>query len=263
MNILLRFPLPLSILIVIIFSVTISYFSLKFVKKKYPHELLKENHEVAGYIFNAFSIMFSVLISFVVYINWSDYNQAQKNVYEEINSQSNIFHLASGFPDSVKKQMQLDILEYSKAVCYDEWYDMAIGIRSQKVRDAYNKLWDLLLNMDVNSLTHKTLYEQGISELNRLSDSRRQRYFYLENTIPGLVWFILLFSALMSVIFTHFFGMRKKVPHYILVISFTTITMLILFLIYVLDHPYSTDYMITPEPFKDLINQMETIIKAG
>ena len=79
MNILLRFPLPLSILIVIIFSVTISYFSLKFVKKKYPHELLKENHEVAGYIFNAFSIMFSVLISFVVNINWSDYNEAQKN----------------------------------------------------------------------------------------------------------------------------------------------------------------------------------------
>ena len=263
MSFLLRFPLPVAILFVIIFSVTISILCLRFVKKKFPHEMLKENHEVAGYIFNAFSIMFSVLISFVVYINWSDYNQAQKNVYEEINSQSNIFHLAAGFPDSIRKEMQQDILDYSKAVCNDEWYEMTIGKKSQNVKNSYNKLWDVLLQMDVSSMTHKTLYEQGISELNRLSDSRRQRYLYVENTIPGLVWFILLLSAVMSISFTYFFGMRKKIPHYILVIAFTTVTMLILFLIYVLDHPYSTDYMITPEPFKDLINQMEIIIKAG
>jgi hypothetical protein len=263
MSILLRFPLPLTILLVLLLSVLISFFCLRFVKKKYPHEILKENHEVAGYIFNAFSIMFSVLVSFVVYINWSDYNQAQQNVYEEINSQSNIFHIAAGFPDSVRKQIQQSLLDYSKAVCYDEWNDMTIGKRSQSVIDAYNKLWDIFLRMDINSSAHKTLYEQGMSELSRLSDSRRQRYLYVENTIPGFVWFILIISAIMSISFTYLFGMKRRIPHYILVIAFTTVTILILFLIYVLDHPYMAEYMITPQPFKELINQMEIIIKAG
>ena len=263
MSIFLRFPLPLAILFVLIITVAISFLSLSYVKKKFPHEYLKENHEVTGYMFNAFSIMFSVLVSFVVYINWSDYNQAQQNIYEEINSQSNIFHIAAGFPDSIRKDIQQSLLDYSKAVCYDEWNEMIIGQRSQKVNIAYNKLWDIFLRMDVNSFSHKTLYEQGMSELNRLSDSRRQRYLYMENTIPGFVWFVLLISAGMSIGFTHFFGMKKKIPHFILVITFTSVTTLILFLIYVLDHPYMAEYMITPEPFRNLISQMETIMKMG
>jgi hypothetical protein len=260
MNFLLKIPLPLSVFLVLIFSISISFFCLRFVKRKIPHEILRENHEVAGYMFNAFSIMFSVLISFVVYINWSDYNDARKNVYMEINAQSNIFHHASGFPDSTRLGIQKSVLEYCKAVCYDEWDEMQFGKRSQLVEDAYNNLWNKFLIVEDSSIQKKSLFDECMHEMNKLSDSRRLRYLFIENTIPGIVWFVLLLSAVMSISFIYFFSMKKKIPHFMFIITFSTVIFLILFLIFVFDHPYMRDYMITSEPFRDLIKQMESIL---
>lgn len=260
MNFLLRIPIPISIAAILILSIVISFFCLKSVKKRFPHELLRENHEVTGYIFNAFSIMFSVLISFVVYLNWSEYNEAQKNVYLEINTQSNLFHIASGFPDSLKREIQVSVLDYCKAVCYDEWDEMTFGKRSEKVRNAYDKLWDVFLKMDVNKISNKSLFDESFSELNKLSNSRRSRYLYIENTIPGFVWFIILVSGFLSISFTYFFGMKKKVPHFLLVIAYTSIITMTLYLIFLLDHPFMSNYMITAEPFKNIIAHMEQIM---
>lgn len=53
------------------------------------------------------------------------------------------------------------------------------------------------------------------------------------------------------------------IVHYILVITFTSAKIFILFLIYTLGHPYMAEFMITPEPFMDLVNHVEMVIKAG
>ena len=41
---------------------------LHFVRKKYSTEVLKENHEVAAIIFNAFGLFYGVIMAFVVFV---------------------------------------------------------------------------------------------------------------------------------------------------------------------------------------------------
>src|SRR5207253_3699818 len=79
---------------------------LHMVRRKYSAEVLKENHEVAAIIFNAFGLFYGVLVAFVVFVTWGGYDEATKNLQMEASEALDIFHNAEAFPDTPKKIIQ-------------------------------------------------------------------------------------------------------------------------------------------------------------
>lgn len=71
MQFLLDWPVPISFLTVSAITTCFALAGLYLVRKKYPAEVLKENHEVAAIIFNAFGLFYGVMVAFVVFITWS------------------------------------------------------------------------------------------------------------------------------------------------------------------------------------------------
>src|SRR5256884_2862683 len=103
MRFLLNLPVPLSFLIVSAITTVFALAGLRFVRKKYSAEVLKENHEVAAIIFNAFGLFYGVMIAFVVFVTWSGYDEATKNLQLEASEALDIFHSAAAFPDPANK----------------------------------------------------------------------------------------------------------------------------------------------------------------
>ena len=68
-------------------------------RRKYPAEVLKENHEVAAIIFNAFGLFYGVMVAFVVFVTWGGYATATKNLQMEASEARIFFILRSAFPD--------------------------------------------------------------------------------------------------------------------------------------------------------------------
>src|SRR6201982_997087 len=100
MQFLLNLPAPVSFFIVSAISTFVALVGLHLVRKKYPAEVLKENHEVAAVIFNAFGLFYGVMVAFVVFVTWSGYDEATKNLQLESSEALDIFHNAEAFPDS-------------------------------------------------------------------------------------------------------------------------------------------------------------------
>src|SRR6185369_378665 len=99
MQLLLELWPPVSFFIVSAITTTFALTGLYLVRKKYPAEVLKENHEVAAIIFNAFGLFYGVLLAFVVFVTWNGYDEATKNLQLEANEVADIFHITSVFPD--------------------------------------------------------------------------------------------------------------------------------------------------------------------
>ena len=78
MQFILNWPPAISFLIVSAITTSVALAGLCFVRKKYPAEVLKENHEVAAIIFNAFGLLYGVVVAFVVFVTWSGYDELQK-----------------------------------------------------------------------------------------------------------------------------------------------------------------------------------------
>src|SRR5947199_2712472 len=82
---LLNLPPPISFFVVSAITTSFALTGLYVVRRKYSAEVLKENHEVAAIIFNAFGLFYGVLLEFVVFVTWSGYVDATKNLQLEAN----------------------------------------------------------------------------------------------------------------------------------------------------------------------------------
>jgi len=94
---LLYLPPPVSFFIVSAITTFLSLAGLYLVRRKYSAEVLKENHEVAAIIFNAFGLFYGVLVAFVVFVTWSGYDEATKNLQMEASEALDIFTLPQPF----------------------------------------------------------------------------------------------------------------------------------------------------------------------
>src|SRR6267154_3736041 len=127
MQSLLNLPPPISFFIVSAITTSFALFGVYSVRKTYSADVLKENHEVAAIIFNAFGLFYGVMVAFVVFATWNGYDEATKNLQMEASEALDIFHSAESFPDSSRKAIQQGLRDYVSAVYNDEVKRMSDG----------------------------------------------------------------------------------------------------------------------------------------
>src|SRR5437867_1514329 len=257
MGFLLQLPPPVSFFIVSAVTTFFGLFGLYLVRRKYSAEVLKENHEVAAIIFNAFGLFYGVLVAFVVFVTWGGYDEATKNLQLEASEALDIFHSAEAFPDSPRKIIQQGVRDYLAAVYNDEVPKMSEGDISLYSGGAHAALRLLFSQIDATSIPNRELYGESLRCLNNLAQYRRLRIFAGNDTVPPVIWLVLLVGGVFAVSYTFFFGMKNIRAQYLITTTLTVMLTSILFLIYVLDHPFTGTSRVSLQPLRQAITTMQ------
>jgi Na+/proline symporter len=253
MRFLLQLTPPVSFFIVSAFTTFFGLGGLYLVRRKYSAEVLKENHEVAAIIFNAFGLFYGVLVAFVVFVTWNGYDDATKNLQLEASEALDIFHSAAAFPDPAKKIIQQGVRDYLAGVYNDEIPKMSVGDLSVYSGGAHTPLRLLFSQVDAASIPNRELYAESLRCLNNLAQFRRLRIFAGNDTVPPVIWLVLLVGGVFAVCYTFFFGMKNIRAQYLITTTLTVMLTSILFLIYVLDHPFTGTSRVSLEPLREAI----------
>jgi hypothetical protein len=251
-------PLFTEILIITAASIILTYIIFIFFRKKISHEKLSENHTVASYIFNAFSLSYCVLLAFIVYENWFNYDRAQQNVFHETSYISNLYRDTRILPDSLKTRVTEKLINYTKAVINDEWIKFAEGNTSTVTDSAIGDLYKTYISIPVSQIPNPYLYQVSLDKLNFVSQYRRMRILDMEQTVPSVVWSVLIICFIVSVGYAYFFATKGKKVHMFLIATYVIVNILIFYLIYVLDHPYKGYACISSDPYQILLNKFLT-----
>src|SRR4030095_1109090 len=169
MKFLLQLPPPISFFIVSAVTTFFSLAGLYLVRRKYSAEVLKENHEVAAIIFNAFGLFYGVMVAFVVFVTWSGYDDATKNLQMEANQVADIFHSADAFPDPAGKTIKQALRDYTASVYGDELIRMSQGEISLHSGGVLPRLMTTFYQMDEKSIANRELYAETLKRLNDLA----------------------------------------------------------------------------------------------
>src|SRR5712675_2751215 len=110
MRFLLQLTPPVSFFIVSAITTFLSLAGLYLVRRKYSAEVLRENHEVAAIIFNAFGLFYGVMVAFVVFVTWSGYSDATKSLQMEANEVDDIFHSTDAFPEPERSVIKKELM---------------------------------------------------------------------------------------------------------------------------------------------------------
>src|SRR2546426_131819 len=257
MRFLLQLSPPVSFFIVSAITTFLGLAGLYLVRRKYSAEVLKENHEVAAIIFNAFGLFYGVLVAFVVFVTWNGYDEATKNLQMEASEALDIFHSAEAFPSPAKKIIQQGVRDYLASVYNDEVQRMSEGDISLYSGGAHATLRILFSQVDANSIPNRELYAESLRCLNNLAQYRRMRIFAGNDTVPPVIWLVLLVGGVFAVSYTFFFGMKNIRAQYLITASLTVTVTSILFLIYVLDHPFTGTSRVSLDPLREAMVTMQ------
>lgn len=256
MGFLLQLPPPISFLIVSAGTTLLTLTGLYVVRRKYSADVLKENHEVAAIIFNAFGLFYGVMLAFVVFVTWSGYSDATKDLEMEANLADDLFHIAKAVPDPAKTTMQDGLIGYVNSV-FDELQRMSEGKIDIHSTGVMGVLLTQFYQINEQSFPNKQIYAEALSRLNSLAEYRRLRIFTGNDTVPSVVWLVLLVGAIFTVCFNYLFGMKNIRAQYLITATLTITMSQILFLIYVLDHPFTGSSRISTEPLRQVMEVMQ------
>jgi hypothetical protein len=150
------------------------------------------------------------------------------------------------------------VKEYVTEVYNDEVPKMAVGDISLYAGGAHATLRTLFAQVDANSIPNRELYAESLKCLNNLAQYRRMRIFAGNDTVPPVIWLVLLVGGVFAVSYTFFFGMKNIRAQYLITTTLTVTVTSILFLIFVLDHPFTGTSRVSLAPLRQAMGSMQS-----
>src|SRR3989475_11029705 len=123
--------------------------------------------------------------------------------------------------------------------------------------DPHANLRILFSQIDATSIPNRELYAESLRCLNNLAQYRRMRIFAGNDTVPPVIWLVLLVGGVFAVSYSFFFGMKNIKAQYLITMTLTVTITSILFLIYVLDHPFTGTSRVSLEPLRQAMASMQ------
>jgi len=235
---------------------------LELVQRLVPAEKRQQHNDVAGFLYAVVGIVYAVLLALLVIAVWERFQSSRETVESEANAVAEIAWLAYRLPEPEHHELQEDARSYAQEVVDTEWPRMEQGIKGER---GTPEGWDLIDDMratlqevEPRTVAEQELYAEGLDQIQRLGDARRMRLVQAEEGMPGVLWAVLVFGAVVAIGFTYLFGLRNSWAHRLMVMSLTAVIALVLFTIGVMEYPFSGGVGIHPEAFELILERFET-----
>jgi hypothetical protein len=238
-------------------SVLVAVGGVCIIRWRVHYSILKEDHEVAGYLYSMVGVVYAVLLGFITVVVWQQHRDAQNYVQQEAVRVSNLLRDAQVFPDPVRKELRERLVAYGRTVVHDEWNTMAKRQPSPLASRAYGKIWETIYQIQPETERERAFYRESITRLNELGGIRRSRLLSSESKLPSLLWALLIGGATISIAFTFMFGTKNIWSHVLTAGSLAGLIGFVLFLILTLSCPFSGSLRISPDALESVLQVWE------
>jgi hypothetical protein len=239
---------------------------LALVQRLVPVETRKEQNDVAGFIYAVLGVIYAVLLALVVIAVWEDFGRARDTVETEANALAEIAWLANQLPEPEGRELQELCRSYAEEVVNVGFPLMEQGRtpsleRSEETSRAWVLIDDIRATIQGNeprTAAEEEIYAEGLDQVQRLADARRTRLVAAEESLPTVLWVVLIVGGIVVVGFAFLFGLEHTGTHALMVASLAGVIALVLFTIAAMEHPFSGGARVGPEAFELVLDRLET-----
>lgn len=247
--------------IFIIAVVGLSQLGLTLFNKWQRRSNIISGNEVAGIMFGAISLIYSLILAFVIVAVWEDYEDLEKNIQAEADNMNSIITHTSTMPDSVRKPVYEALYTYCQRVTENEWHMESDSLNNQS--SAIPCLRLMLLTKSPENDLQQRVFEVIDANLSQITELRRNRLTHNHSQIPGLVWLILQSGTVILIVFSYFFQVQSGKLKRIYLSFLSGCLAMCLFLVSALDHPFNKYMQLSKAPYieiQQLLKKDNTLI---
>jgi len=212
-------------------------------------KLRQASNDFAGPIMATLGTVLAVMLSFMVAGVWQEYDQSAQLVQSEADAISNLYHEVSVFPQPLRNQTHAAIERYVDIVVDKEWPLMRGGEASNDAHLAAMRIVSLIESYDPKTMGQQTAQADALTHAHAMMDARGDRLFENAQTVPPLLWVMMIFVAVVTLGSCYFFYVPDARAHFLMTAAVGAVIGAIFVVIAELDLPYRGDLQIPPSAF--------------
>ncbi|WED44373.1 DUF4239 domain-containing protein [Legionella cardiaca] len=193
---------------------------------------------------------YSIFLGFVIYLLWSDYQDARVTVVDETTKLYILTESSKDFPPEVAKQIRVNLVNYLTLVINDEWPSMKRGRESLNATEAIDQLYDTILAYRPSNNAAILYYDKALTALNAAIEDRNHRINMLDLAIPTS-WYMMIFIGALFILIMSVFLLKNTLVN--LLMHVFLCAFLAFYITAVTDLSYSFSGAVSNEPFKKLL----------
>lgn len=226
-----------------------TYIFRRYIKLK----ILRSHNEVTGFLFLAIASFYALLLSFVVLIVWEQLNETHTNVSKEGSSALALYHDIKFYPDtSDSKKLMTAYIDFVYNVIDEELPNMQVIKLSRKTPESFSKVFYEMEHLNPKNQFQIQLVAEMFNHLNELSTYRGLRIASIDTEIPSTMWLPIMFGAFITLLCAMFLDIEHTRIHLIINSMLGAVIGMFLFILIVLDHPYTGNHGIKPKSYKEI-----------
>lgn len=215
------------------------------------HDARPEHNSILSPFLTVVALIFGALLGFTVVVGWQQYLSAETNVAREASILETMYRQTVAMPQPEQSQLREQLRKYVTSVQSPEWGRNEFRNVNNDGRAAITTMYRIVGAERPGSAVGP-IKAQFLSQLTELSSTRNARFLDAKPRIPPLLWSALIFGAFVLIMLTSFMRLPDNRAHIVLVSAVTVLLVLLLYLIFVLDHPFGP-MGVTPQPFTDAV----------
>jgi hypothetical protein len=143
-------------------------------------------------------------------------------------------------------------LDFVFNVIDEEFPNMEQMKPSRKTPEAFNKVFFKMERLNPKTPFQIQLVSQMFNHLNELATYRELRITSMETEIPAPIWLPMILGAIITLLCAMLLDIEHLRMHVILNILLGVFIGMLLFIIILLDHPYTGSLRIKPKSYKQI-----------
>jgi hypothetical protein len=247
-------PAALWGIVLVAILILVAHGGLYLFDRWYKKKVVKYDNEVTGIILGTLSLIYSLLIAFVIVAVWENYEELNRTIEKETEHLNSVLVHGGMLPDSLKPHICEAIKNYCEKVVNQEWDVLESQERFEQ--SAIPSLRILLLKVEANSKVQEHVLSILDNSLVDITNLRRERLSHTRSYVPQLVWMILIISSVMVITFSYFLSIGPELLRKIFLTFLWGIIGLSLFLVYMLDHPFVGSTQVSKESYEEIIRSL-------
>jgi hypothetical protein len=219
-------------------------------------ERLKLNNEVAGFKFAVVGLFYGVLLAFVVIAVWDEYRNTETAVRDEAKALVDLYHVSAALPFEAGFEIRRLLFTYTDHVRKYEWRTMAQGKSSADAAKDLDNLSSAIFELEPQGYRQLMLYQAALRLLAVIADNRSERLDSADGSMSGLLWFVLIVGAGVTLGYPAFFGASNLLAQTLMTAALAALVALSLLLAIAFDYPFTGSVRISPQPFDQALEEM-------
>jgi hypothetical protein len=250
-------PLWLSGVIIVGLATLLGATGPILVRRRVSLDRLRINNEVAGFKFATVGVLYAVLLAFAVIVVWEKFSDAENAVAQEGGALATLYRLSDGIGGEPGIALRNGLSAYAHSAVTDDWVAMERGGASHATTRALSAVYTALLTFHPEDWRGLALMSESLRQLDAVTQARRSRLVLASGAVPGVLWFVLIAGAVLTVGFTLFFGAENLQVQAMMTGVISLLVFSGLFIIVAIDHPFIGTVKVRPEPLTEVLAEFQ------